>query len=528
MVPATAECVFGDRLGQDHIPTPAPGSKTRLTDRPLDPLRRALIAASTMLAAVLVTLEATIIAVALPQIQASVGASPEQIIWIMTAYVVAAAVATPLSGWLASRHGRKEIMVGTVGLFTLASIACGLAPNLPLLVAFRILQGATGAAIIPLSQATLLDIFPRERHGQAMAIFGMGSMVGGIIGPALGGVLTDWLSWHAIFLVNVPFGLLACVGMYFFMDPSQKQAQARFDVFGFASLSVFLMSFQLMIDRGEQLDWFDSLEIWIEAAAMGLFGYLFLVHIATSKAPFIRPALFLDRNFLVGSILSVIMAILAFSAVPQFNLMMQQTLGYPVLLTGLIQVPRGIASLVTMFVTGILITRLDPRFLMLFGLLVTAAGFKVFANMSLESHQDEIILAGILLSIGNGLIFVPLSTMVFATLNPKLRNEGAAMFALVRNLGQAVGISMLQIITIRNASIVQSRLSEGVRPDSPAFHHARPEFDLLSPEGMLSMFREVSRQSAMVSYIDTFWLLFILSIVVIPLLVLLRTDKAGA
>lgn len=478
-----------------------------------------------MLAAVLVTLDVTIANVALPRIQSSVGASPEQIIWVVTSYVIAAAIATPLSGWLASRFGRREVMALAVGGFTLASVACGMATSLTSLVAFRFLQGMAGAAIVPLSQATLLDIFPPEKHGQAMAIFGIGSMVGGIIGPALGGLLTDWFTWRAVFLINVPFGALAAIGMFIFMPPSAKMEKTKFDFFGFITLSIFLASMQLMVDRGQQLDWFDSPEIWVEAVIMGLFGYIFLVHIFTSKAPFVSPILFKDRNFAVGSIVAVLLGVLVFSAMPLIGIMLQQQLEYPVLLAGLVQAPRGIATAITMVLAGVLVGRVDTRILLFFGLVATGLGYLMMSSFSLESDQMDVILSGIVLSIGSGLIFVPLSTIVFSSLNPKLRNEGAATFTLVRNIGQAVGISLLQVMTLRNSATVQARLSEGVRPDSPPFNLHLPDFDFLSSEAMAGMHYEAARQAMMVAYIDAFWLLFILSIVLVPLVMLMRPAK---
>lgn len=494
-----------------------------------DPMRRALITASTMMAAVLVTLDATVANVALPHIQSSVSASPEQIVWVVTSYVIAGAIATPLSGWLATRYGRKPVMVLSVAGFTLSSIACGLATDLYGLVLFRIIQGAAGAAMIPLSQATLLDINPPEKHGQAMALYGMGSMVGGIIGPALGGWLTDWLSWRAVFLINIPFGTLACIGMYVFMQPSAKRPSSRFDLFGFAALSIFLASLQLMVDRGQQLDWFDSWEICIEATFMASFGYVFLVHIFTSDSPFIKPALFRDRNFFIGSVVSALLGVLVFGAMPLIGIMLQQLLLYPVLLAGLVQAPRGIATMCTMLVAGRLIGKVDTRILLLAGLLSTGLGFLMMSGLSLESHQNEIIVSGIMLSIGSGLIFVPLSTIVFSTLDPRLRDEGAAMFALVRNIGSSLGISLLQIMTIRNAATVQSRLGEGVRPDNPISDlRLPPDFDFSAPASLLGMHHEVARQAMMVAYIDAFWMLFLLSVVMLPMILIFRPAKVSA
>lgn len=490
-----------------------------------DPARRTLITVSTMMAAVLVTLDSTIANVALPHIQSSVAASPEQILWVVTSYVIAGAIGTPLSGWLATRFGRKPVMVISVGLFTLTSVACGLATDITGLVAFRFLQGMAGASMVPLSQATLLDINPPARHGRAMALYGMGSMVGGIIGPALGGWLTDWLSWRAVFLINVPFGSLACLGMYLFLPNSPKQASARFDLFGFAALSIFLASLQLMVDRGQQVDWFDSAEICIEATFMAAFGYVFLVHIFTTRSPFIKPALFKDRNLLVGSVISMVLGVLVFGAMPLIGIMLQQLLGYPVMLAGLVQAPRGLATMCSMIIAGRLMGKVDTRFLLMAGMISTGAGYFMMAHLSLEADKIDIVLTGTMLAVGSGLIFVPLSTIVFSTLDPALRNEGAAVFALVRNIGSSVGISLLQVMTLRNAATVQSRLGEGVRPDNPFLALGLPEFDFAAPLAVSGMHGEIARQAMMVSYVDSFWLLFLMSLALLPIILLMRGPR---
>ena len=489
-----------------------------------DSTRRTLTTASMMLAAVLVTLDSTIANVALPHIQSSIAASPEQILWVVTSYVIAGAIATPLSGWLAERYGRKLVMVVSVGGFTVTSIACGLAADLSSLVVFRLLQGAAGAAMIPLSQATLLDIYPPHRHGQAMALFGIGSMVGGIIGPTLGGWLTEWMTWRAVFLINVPFGSLACLGLYLFMPSSPSRPGARFDLFGFATLSIFLASLQLIVDRGQQLDWFDSTEIWIETVIMASFGYVFLVHMFTSPAPFIKPALFRDRNLAVGAVITVVLGVLVFGALPLIGLMMQTLFLYPVMLAGLVLAPRGVATIVAMMVAGRLIGRIDNRFVVMLGMIATAAGYYLMSGLSLESDKWDLIVYGVILAIGSGMVFVPLSTIAFSTLDPALRNEGTALFALVRNLGSSVGISLLQVMTLRNAATVQSRLSEGVRPDNPMFHWSLPEFDFGMPAAVAGMSGEVARQAMMVAYTDAFWLMFLLSVGTLPIVLLMRAS----
>jgi DHA2 family multidrug resistance protein len=493
-----------------------------------DASARALTTASMMLAAVLVTLDSTIANVALPHIQSSLSASPEQILWVVTSYVIAGAIATPLSGWLAVRFGRKLVMVASIGGFTLTSIACGLSGDLPSLVLFRLLQGASGAAMIPLSQATMLDIYPPEKHAQAMALYGMGAMFGGIIGPTLGGWLSEWMSWRAVFLINVPFGSLACLGLYLFMPTSPAQRTARFDLFGFAALSLFLASLQLIVDRGQQLDWFDSAEICIEAAIVASSAYVFLVHMFTAPAPFLKPALFRDRNLVVGAVIFTATGVQVFGVVPLIGIMLQTLFRYPVMLAGLVLAPRGIATMVGMLVTVRLMERIDTRLLVVLGMVSTAIGFYLMSGLSLESTTSEMVIYGVFLAIGSGMVFVPLSTLTFSTLAADLRDEGAAVSALVRNIGSSVGISLLQVMTLHNAATVEARLDEGVRPDNPVFAWRLPDFDFGQPLAMAGMHGEVARQALMVAYTDAFWLMFLLTVAVLPIILLLRGPRQAA
>lgn len=492
-----------------------------------EPGRRKLITASTMLAATMVTLDGTIATIALPHIQSSLSASFEQIVWVITSYIVAGAIATPLSGWLATRYGRKLVMVGSVAGFTVSSIACGLASNLVSLVVFRFVQGATGAAMIPMSQATLLDINPPQRHGPAMALYGLGSMLGGILGPALGGFLTDLMSWRALFLINVPFGVIATAGMAMSMSETRKDLRARFDMTGFVLLSIFLAAMQLAVDRGQQLDWLDSTEIRIQIAAMALSFYLFMVHMFTAANPFIKPALFRDRNFSLGSVVSTALGLLIFGAMPMFGTMLQQLMHYPVLLAGLVTAPRGVATAVTMIITGRLIARTDKRVILVAGALCSALGFWLMSRISLEMDQASFIIAGLFIGAASGFLFVPLSTTVFSTLDPRLRNEGASVFALVRNVGSSVGISALQVMTIRNAAAVQSRLGEEVRIDNPVFSWRFPDLDPAQVQAALGLDGQIIRQAMMVAYIDAYWLLFVLSLAMIPVIALLRPARTA-
>jgi len=496
-----------------------------MTSRYPEPAARNFITASVMAATVMNSLDSTIANVALPHIQGSVSASSEEITWVLTSYIVAAAIMTPLTGWLAGRFGRKRLMLWSIVGFTTVSGLCGLADSLGELVGFRLLQGVFGAALVPMSQAILLDINPPERHGPAMAVWGMGAILGPIIGPALGGWLTDNLSWRWVFYINLPIGALAFIGLSGFLTETKDAARPRLDIFGFAMLALTLGAFQLMLDRGQTKDWFSSLEICIEAALAVFFGYLFVVHTLTASRPFIDIGMFKDRNFLTGSIFGFFLGTVLFGVLALLPTMLETLMGYPVVLTGLVTAPRGIGTLISMMIVGRIIKRVDARLLIFIGFALAAFSLRIMSGFSLGMSERLVILSGFIQGLGTGLVFVPLTTIAFATLDVKYRNEGAAMFTLTRNIGSAVGISVLQAMTIRNAAAVHSRLNEGIRPDNPLLPQG---FDFDLPRAAAAMNAQITRQASMVSYIDAFWMLFILTLAVIPLLLLMRGPRKGA
>jgi DHA2 family multidrug resistance protein len=490
-----------------------------------EPGVRRFITASVMAATVMNSLDSTIANVALPHIQGSVSASSDEITWVLTSYIVAAAIMTPLTGWLAGRFGRKRLILWSIVGFTIVSGLCGLATGLTELVAFRLLQGVFGAALVPMSQAILLDINPPDRHGSAMAVWGMGAILGPIIGPALGGWLTDNLTWRWVFYINLPIGILAFAGLSIFLSETKSSARMRLDFFGFAMLALALGSFQLMLDRGQTKDWFSSIEICIEGGLALLFGYLFIAHTLTARKPFIDIAIFRDRNFLFGSIFGFFLGVVIFSVLALLPPMLETLMGYPVVLTGLVTAPRGMGTMISMVLVGQLIRRVDARLLILIGFLLAAYSMYRMADFSLGMDESIIISTGFIQGLGTGLIFVPLSTIAFGTLDAKYRNEGAAMFTLIRNIGSAIGISVLQAMTVRNTATVHSRLVEGVRPDNPVLASTSPGFDFDAPVQVARMNAEVTRQASMVGYIDAFWFLFIVTLVAIPMLLFMRKAR---
>lgn len=490
--------------------------------------RRMLITIPSMIASTMVAVDITIANVALPHMQSSLSASQEQVLWVLTSYLVAGAIATPLSGWLAGRVGRKLVMLFSVGGFTLASAMCGLATDLTTIVLARFLQGACGAALVPLSQAILLDINPPEEHAKAMTIFALGSMAGPIIGPTLGGWLTDSLSWRWVFFINVPFGILSFAGMWAFLVRRSNREQAPFDMFGFVTLSIALTALQLILDRGEHLDWWESNEIRIYTLILAIAAWLTGVHMATARNTFIRPELFRDRNFAVGSIFSIMIGVVAFATLPLIVVMTQSLLGYSALHTGMVGLPRAIGTLVAMLMVTRLVAVLDVRAVIIAGLGIMGTSMLMYSHIDLYVDERALLAIGFVQGVGSGLIFVPLSVVVFSTLSPKLRNEGAAMYALTRNIGNAIGISLLNVQFVRDIAASRAVLVEGLRPDNPAVAYARPDLDFGSLEALARLNGEIMRQATMVGNVATYHFVFVVTVLLMPLVLLLRVRRGAA
>jgi DHA2 family multidrug resistance protein len=492
-----------------------------------DARNRVAITVSIMLATVMNSLDTTIANVALPHMQGSVSASPEQITWVLTSYIVSAAIMTPLSGWLADRVGRKRIFLLSIGGFTAASMLCGIATSLPEIVIFRVLQGVFGAALIPLSQAVLLDINPPEKHGQAMAIWGAGAILGPILGPALGGYFTENFSWRWCFYINLPIGILAFLGVLFFISGDRLRAAKKFDFLGFGMLTLFIAAFQMVLDRGPSQDWFQSREIWTETilAVVGL--WIFVVHTMTTDHPFFDKALIRDRNFVTASVFGFFVGILLFSTMALLPPMMQTLLGYPVLTSGLVSMPRGLGSFVAMFFVGRMIGKVDTRLILFAGLLISVGALMQMINFDLSMSVWPFITSGIVQGLGVGLLFVPLSTLAFATIPPHLRPEGSSVYTLVRNLGSSVGISIMNALVVANTQTMHASLAAKVVTSDPVVRATLPRMlDPATAAGITSLNREITRQASMVAYVDDFRLMLIITIACMPMLLLMRKPRA--
>jgi DHA2 family multidrug resistance protein len=484
------------------------------------------ITVSIMLATIMNSLDTTIANVALPHIQGSVSASQDQVTWVLTSYIVAATIMTPMTGWLSGRVGRKQVFLISIAGFTIASMLCGMAGSLSQIVLFRLLQGLFGAALIPLSQAVLLDIWPREQHGQAMAIWGMGAILGPIMGPALGGWLTDNLTWRWVFYINLPVGVLAYLGVWMFISNNKHDIPKPFDFFGFGVLTVFIGAFQLMLDRGPTQDWFGSKEIWTEAIVAGTALYLFTIHSLTAKNPFFDRALIRDRSFVIATVVGFFLGILLYSSMALLPSMLEGLMGYPVVTTGLVMMPRGLGAFIGMFTVGRLIGRVDSRLLVGGGMILMGVASFMMSRFSLEMDSTPLIVSAVIQGLGTSTVFVPLTTLAFASLNPIYRAEGSAVFTLVRNLGSSAGISIVAALQSNNTEIVHSGLAGLFSLGSQVMSFLPPALNPTTPAGAAALNGEITRQSAMVAYVDDFWLMLVINVCAAPLLLLLKAPKA--
>jgi DHA2 family multidrug resistance protein len=496
------------------------------------PLNRPMITLSIMLATIMQTLDSTIANVALPHMQGTLSASQDQIAWVLTAYIVASAIATPLTGWLCDRFGQKHIFLASISGFTVASAMCGMSNSLAQIVAARLLQGVFGAALVPLAQVVLMDINPKEKQGSAMAVWGMGVMVGPILGPTLGGWLTDSYNWRWVFFINVPIGILAFYGMWRYIRPDPGGKNARFDLFGFATLSLALGALQLLMDRGQQNDWFSSTETWIEAVIGVIAATYFVAHtlMTPAKESFLDYRLLKNQNYVTGLLFIFIVGLVLYATRALTPTMLENLLGYPVATTGLVTAPAGIGTMLAMLIAGRIIGKVDLRLTLLAGFLFTAFALWQMTGYSLDLSESDIVWPGVIQGFGTGLVFVPLSAATFATLSPEMRAQGTAIYSLVRNIGSSIGISLVQTLLTRNTVIAHASLVERVTTGSSAWHNpaVAAAYGVRTPAGAALLDSAVMQQAAMIAYIDDFWFMLLLTVLVMPLLLLIRPPRRGA
>ncbi len=490
-----------------------------------------LLILGVMTASLLQVLDVTIANVAIPHMQSSLGASPDTVSWVLTSYIIASAVAMPITGWLADRIGSRRLFLISVALFVLASMLCGLAQNLEEMVIFRALQGIGGAFIAPLSQSSLLDTTRPSRQPQMIALWGMGIMIGPILGPVLGGWLTETMGWRWVFFVNVPLGAL-CLAILFAELPSRPITRRRFDLFGFAMIALALAALQLLLDRGSVVDWFASPESWLYACTALSCAWIAVIHLATAQNPLFDRRLFADINFAIALVFMIVSGVVMFATMALLPPMLQQLFGYDVIDTGLVLMPRGVGVLVSMQVAGLLMRKgVDARWLVAAGFLISAWSLDAMAGWSLEVDRWHFIATGLAQGVGIGLVFIPLNAIAFATLPPQLRTDGSSLLNLMRSVGSSVGISVVMTLLARGIQRSHEELGANITPElSTAVDLSTLDrFQQYGQVALSAVDMEVTRQAAMIAYLNDFTMMKWLSLAAIPLVLLMRkSPRFGA
>lgn len=496
-------------------------------DLVLPPAKRALVTFTVMAATLMVVLDTTIANVALPHMQAALGANSETIAWVLTSYIIASAIAMPVTGWVEDRFGRRWLFTVSVAGFTLSSVLCGVAASLPFMVAARIAQGVFGAALMPLAQAIMYDINPPERHARAMTVWGIGVMVGPIMGPVLGGWLTDTWDWRWVFFINVPIGIATAITGWALLS-NRATAPRKFDFLGFGLLAVMLAGLQLMLDRGTQLDWFESTEIIVEAGLAAAALWMFVIHMATSRHPIVHAGLFRDRNLVAALIFSAALGGVIMSGAALVAPMLQRLMQFPVQTAGLVLAPRGLGTMAGMIIAGRLTHKLDPRMVIVGGLVLIAWSLHIMSGFNLEMDTTPILTSGFIQGLGIGFTMLPVNLLAFATLSSAMRTEAAALYGLVRNIGGSIAIAVTAALLASNLQASHGDLGAHVTAVTlPFLTGPIEQFGMPNEVPMAMLDAEINRQALMIAYLNDFWLMMWVTVLVCPLVLIMRPAKPG-
>jgi DHA2 family multidrug resistance protein len=496
---------------------------TATADTSIPATSLALTTISVCLAAGMQSMDSFTASVALPSMMGAFSAGHDEIAWVLTSFLIAVGVFTPLTAWLSRRVGRKRLLLIAIVGFCAASVMSGMANSIEQIVPSRFLQGTFGAALVPLSQQTLLDTYPRHRHGMAMAWFNVGMLVGLIVGPFIGGYLTEYYSWRYVFFINLPTGVVAFTMISLFVRETEL-ASRHFDFIGFFALAIAQISLQLMLDRGERLDWFSSPEIAVEAGLAVSAFYVFVIHITTARNPFVDPALFKNRNFTIGMIYIFVLAMLMFGFIGIFPAMMQKHLGYSILASGIIMSPRGMTTFVASITSGMLFARIGPRPILFVALIIMAFSLWQMSTYTLEVDYGTVLFTLCLQGVGFGMMSTTVTAAAYMTLTPELRPDGTSFLSLARRIGASTGVSFLVSQFLRYSQTNRAALNENVSFYNETLHNvALPEnWNLVNMEGLSSFQREIIRQSEFMAYLDDFRLLALIVIAITPLVFLLK------
>ena len=494
------------------------------------PLRhKGILIFAVMGATIMQILDTTIANVALPHMQTGLGATMESVTWVLTSYMVASAIITPVTGWLAERLGVRNLFLFSVAGFVAASVLCGAAVSIEEMVLFRILQGLSGALLAPLSQTIMFEIYPPDKSSKAMSIWGMGVMIGPILGPIIGALLTEHLNWRWVFLVNLPVGIIAFI-LLFWLLPRRPTSRRKLDFVGYGSLALGVAALQMLLDRGHQLDWYESGEIWIETGLMITGFWVFAVQMVTSSNPLFAREIFRDKSLMLGLMFMIVIGIVMFSSMALLPPMLQGLFGYPVLDTGILLGTRGVGVLISMAISGRLMNRgVDMRIIVAVGLLIGSVSAWMMTGWSLDITNYHIALSGMVQGLGIGLVFIPLNSLAFATLPARYRTDGASLLNLVRSLGASIGISIMTVMLARNWQIVHSELGASVTSSTVNAVDASTldRFQGLGDTIVSMADVLINRQALMVAYLNDFYLLMWITLLAIPMVLLLDRPKPG-
>ncbi|WP_233023203.1 DHA2 family efflux MFS transporter permease subunit [Rhodopseudomonas boonkerdii] len=490
--------------------------------------RRNMVTVCAMTATIMQALDTTIANVALPYMQGSLSASQDQVNWVLTSYIVAAAIMTAPVGFIANRFGRKKVFIICSAGFTIASVLCGLAQDITQMVGFRLLQGVFGAALVPLSQAVMLDSYALHERAKAMSIWGMGVMLGPIMGPSLGAWLTETYSWHWVFFVNLPFGIVTVAGLIVFMDETELNLKMKFDWFGFLALAIGIGSMQLALDRGEQLGWLESNEIIVEAIVAVIGFYYFFAHSFTTPRPFIQFAIFKDKNFVGGCIFMCVMGLVLYSTMSLSSPFLQNVIGYPILTAGLLLATRGSGTFVAMMLVGRMMKYIEARTLIMSGMTLLTVSMYFTAKWTDQTGVPEFIIVSVAQGFGLGLVFVPLSTVAFLTLPNHLRTDGTAMLTLLRNVASSVGISIVIANLTSGTRMAHAVLVEHVTPFNNALQmpNVTGVINMATESGRAMMDAIVTLQASIIAFGLDYQLIMFVTLLAIPMALIIGSSKA--
>ncbi len=498
-----------------------------------------IIATAVMLSTFMEVLDTTVVNVSLPHIAGSLSASIDEATWVLTSYLVANAIILPITGWLSNFFGRKRLLMGSVIGFTVSSFLCGIAPTLPMLILFRLIQGACGGSLQPLSQAVLLEAFPPQERGKAMGFWGLGIVVAPVLGPVLGGWLTDSYSWRWVFYINLPVGIASIIMTYLFIfdPPYIKRGTARIDYWGIGMLAVWIGALQIVFDKGQEDDWFSSPMIVILTGITAVFLVAFVIRQLVAKSPVVDLHVFKYRSYAAGVFLMTVLGFVLYGSTVIVPIWLQTLLGYSSGMSGITMAPRGIGSMIGMPLVGIvLLPRFDPRKLLATGLLLGGFSTYQLAQLNMNAGFWDLCWPQVIQGFALGLIFVPLTTISMFPIPKEVMGNATSLFNLMRNLGGSIGIAMVTTLHSRyqqkhinvlasHVTALNPQATEMMQGLQARFMASGSDAVTAQKQAYIAMFGLVRQQAAMLSFLDIFWLIAIVFLLMIPLVFIMKKPR---